>query len=145
MAHFLSDRDSLKCFWFFMVFDEKRFKMNYFYHSMLISIIFSVLWIFEKYLLFPLDQDFIGIIVFFFIQSIIISWMFVRAQKKVETSVSYLLGATVFRLLSAIFLLIYFILIEAQNFQLLSFEVIGIYLIHLVFELRYVLVNLQRN
>jgi hypothetical protein len=39
----------------------------------------------------------------------------------------------------------FFTLIKGQNFQLLSFEIIGVYLVHLVFELRYVLVNLQRN
>ncbi|MAJ51854.1 MAG: hypothetical protein CMB82_09605 [Flammeovirgaceae bacterium] len=119
--------------------------MNYFYHSTVISIIFTALWIFEKHLPFPLHRDFMGIIGFFFIQSIIISWMFARAQKRVETSVVYFLGSTAFRLLTTILLLVFFILIKGHNFQLLSFEIIGVYLVHLVFELRYVLVNLQRN
>jgi|TARA_B110000046_G_scaffold36712_1_gene40061 hypothetical protein len=119
--------------------------MKYFYQSAAISIVFTALWIFEKQLPFPLHRDFLKIIGFFFIQSIIISWMFVKALKKVETSVVYFLGATVFRLLSAILLLMFFTLIKGQNFQLLSFEIIGVYLVHLVFELRYVLVNLQRN
>jgi len=75
----------------------------------------------------------------------IMSWLFVKARKKVDTSVVYFLGATVFRLLTAVLLLIFFLLIKDQNFQLLSFEIIVLYLAHLVFELRYVWFNLQRN
>ena len=119
--------------------------MKYFYQSASISLIFTSLCLFEKHLPFPLHRDFLGIIGFFFFQSIIISWLFVKARKKVDTSVVYLLGATVFRLLSTILLLMFFLLIKGQHFQLLAFEIIGVYLAHLVFELRYVWVNLQRN
>ena len=119
--------------------------MKYFYQSAVISIIFTILWIFEEQLPFPLHRDSPGIIGFFFIQSMIMSWLFVKARKKVDTSVVYFLGATVFRLLSTILLLMFFLLIKGQHFQLLAFEIIGVYLAHLVFELRYVWVNLQRN
>ncbi len=145
MAHFLGVFNTIKCAYDLIVFDQKDFKMNYFYQSTIISIIFVALWIFEKQLPFPVHRHFPFITGFFFIQSLIISWMFVRAQKKAQRSIFYLLGVTVFRLLTLILLLIFFMLIRGQNFQLLSFEIIGVYLVYLVFELRYVLVNLQRN
>jgi hypothetical protein len=75
----------------------------------------------------------------------IMSWLFVKARKKVDKFVVYSLGATVFRLLTAVLLLIFFLLIKDQNFKLLSLEIIVLYLVHLVFELRYVWFNLQQN
>ena len=119
--------------------------MKFFCQSVALSTIFTILWMFEEQLPFPLHRESPEIIGFFFTQSMIISWLFVRARKKVDTSVVYFLGATVFRLLTAVFLLIFFLLIKDQNFQLLSFEIIVLYLAHLVFELRYVWFNLQRN
>ncbi len=119
--------------------------MKFLCQSVALSIIFAILWLFEEQLPFPLHRESPGIIGFFFTQSMIISWLFVMARKKVDTSVVYFLGATVFRLLTAVFLLIFFLLIKDQNFQLLSFEIIVIYLAHLVFELRYVWFNLQQN
>tara|TARA_B100001057_G_scaffold350883_1_gene352392 strand:- start:530 stop:889 length:360 start_codon:yes stop_codon:yes gene_type:complete len=119
--------------------------MNYFYQSTTISILFIFLWIFENQLPVAVHRHFPLIIVFFFIQSLVISWIFMRAKKKTETSIFYFLGATVFRLLTLIFLLGFFMVIKGQNFELLLFEIIGLYLVYLVFELRYVLINLQRN
>ena len=119
--------------------------MKFFYQSVVLSSVFTILWIFEEQLPFPLHRDSPGLIGFFFIQSMIMSWLFVKARKKVDTSVVYFLGATVFRLLTAVLLLIFFLLIKDQNFQLLSFEIIVLYLAHLVFEVRYVWFNLQRN
>ncbi len=119
--------------------------MNYFYQSTAISILLIVLWIFESQLPFPLHHHFPIITGFFFIQSLVISWIFVRAKKKVETSIFYFLGATVFRLSTLILLLVFIMLIKGQNFQLLLFEIIVLYLVYLVFELRYVLINLQRS
>ena len=119
--------------------------MSYFFQTTTISILLLVLWIFETQLPFPVHRHFPLITGFFFIQSLIISWMFVKAKKKVEISIFYFLGATVFRLLTLILLLGFFTVIRGQNFQLLLFEIIGLYLVYLVFELRYVLVNLQRN
>ena len=119
--------------------------MNYLYQSTAISILLIILWIFENQLPFPVHHHFPFITGFFFIQSIVISWMYERAKKKAETSIFYFLGATVFRLMTLILLLGFFMVIKGQNFQLLLFEIIGLYLVYLVFELRYVLVNLQRN
>jgi hypothetical protein len=119
--------------------------MKFFYQSVALSIVFFILMIFEEQLPFLLHRDSPGIIGFFFIQSMIISWLFVKARKNVDTSLVYFLGATVFRLFTTILLLIFFLLIKDQNFQLLSFEIIVLYLAHLVFELRYVWFNLQRN
>jgi hypothetical protein len=145
MAYFFSDGHAIECFWFFMVFDQEDFKMKFFYQSVALSIVFTILWIFEEQLPFPLHRDSPGIIGFFFIQSMIMSWLFVKARKKVDKFVVYSLGATVFRLLTAVLLLIFFLLIKDQNFKLLSFEIIVLYLAHLIFELRYVWFNLQRN
>ncbi len=119
--------------------------MSYFFQTTTISILLLVLWIFETQLPFSVHRHFPFITGFFFIQSLIISWMFVKAKKKVKISIFYFLGATVFRLLTLILLLGFFTVIRGQNFQLLLFEIIGLYLVYLVFELRYVLVNLQRN
>ena len=119
--------------------------MKFFYQSVVLSSVFTILWIFEEQLPFPLHRDSPGLIGFFFIQSMIMSWLFVKARKKVDKFVVYSLGATVFRLLTAVLLLIFFLLIKDQNFQLLSFEIIVLYLVHLVFELRYVWFNLQQN
>ena len=145
MAHFLGGFNTIKCFQHSSVFDQKDFKMSYFFQTTTISILLLVLWIFETQLPFPVHRHFPLITGFFFIQSLIISWMFVKAKKKVKISIFYFLGATVFRLLTLILLLGFFTVIRGQNFQLLLFEIIGLYLVYLVFELRYVLVNLQRN
>lgn len=145
MAHFLGGFNTFKRLKYYSVFDQKDFKMSYFFQTTTISILLILLWIFETQLPFPVHRHFPLITGFFFIQSLIISWMFVRAKKKVEISIFYFLGATVFRLLTLILLLGFFTVIRGQNFQLLLFEIIGLYLVYLVFELRYVLVNLQRN
>jgi len=84
-------------------------------------------------------------IVFYFLQSIIVAVLLSKGIKNFEKFPVYALGTIVFRLLTAIIFLTVFFIIRIENAALFAIQFIGIYLLFLVFELTVVLANLRRN
>lgn len=85
------------------------------------------------------------LIVFFFIQSVLISILLGLGEKDQEKFPFYALGSVVLRLLTAIMALIILYLVGVENAKSLSIQFMGVYLLFLVFELTVVLSNLRRN
>ena len=119
--------------------------MKQFFQLSAVSLLLIFIWMIKDKLPFPLHPFHLWIVGFFFLQSIITTVLFKTGQKKMNFFVGYFMGAIVFRFISDLLLLIFFLFFETAHFQLLSFEITSIYLLYLIFEMRHVLVNLQRN
>lgn len=95
---------------------------------------------FNNYLhdLFPL------LVIFFFGQSLVIYLLLKRGSKDESKFGIYALGSIVFRLITAIFLLIVLFLLKVANPVPLAVQFMGVYLLFLAFELIMVISNLRR-
>lgn len=86
-----------------------------------------------------------GITVFFFFQSLVVSWMFQLAEKDNWENPIFTLGSVVFRLLTGMFFVLVLYSLKPENLKPLLLQFVIIYLVYLVFELFAVLPNLRRN
>ncbi|REE00504.1 hypothetical protein [Marinoscillum furvescens] len=92
-----------------------------------------------------LHAKFPTIVGFFFIQSLIVSWVFAQAEKDNWQTPIYALGAITFRLLTGFFFLAVLFVMKLDDMKALMIQFVGLYLTYLVFELFAVLPNLRRN
>lgn len=92
-----------------------------------------------------LHSHFPGVIIFFFLQSLIVAWLLNEGQKSNWESPIYALGTVSFRLLTGLFFLLILFTMEIQNIKELMVQFIALYLVYLMFELFTVLSNLRRN
>lgn len=94
----------------------------------------------------PFGEKFYGVLVFFFIQSIVIHILFKLAQDELEMDLPILvLGAMTIRMLSSLMvvgIIIYLGVVNLTNFVITFFAV---YLFYFVFEIITVLSNLRSN
>ena len=92
-----------------------------------------------------LHPQFPVMILFFFFQSMVISWMLRAAEKDQENFPLYALGSIIFRFVTGILLIVVFWIAGVTNLTPLLIQFMGVYLIYLIFELIVVLANLRRN
>jgi hypothetical protein len=94
----------------------------------------------------PFGEKFYGVLVFFFIQSIVIHILFKLAQDELEMDLPILvMGAMTIRMLSSLMvagIIIYLGVANLTNFVITFF---AIYLFYFVFEIITVLSNLRSN
>lgn len=92
-----------------------------------------------------LHPHFPALVDFFFFQSLLISWMLSMAERNRDQFPVLALGSVALRFMTALVVLIVFMLMEVENIQTLTIQFMAIYLIYLVFEIIVVLANLRRN
>lgn len=92
-----------------------------------------------------LHQLFPGLILFFYVQSFAVAWLFFEAEKADWKTPIYALGAITFRLLTAMFFLVILFVAKPDGLKLLLIQFISLYLVYLIFELFALLPNLRRN
>ena len=85
------------------------------------------------------------LILFFYLQSFAVAWLFSEAEKTRWQSPLYALGAITFRLLTAMFFLVILFVSKPEQIKSLMIQFITLYLAYLIFELFALLPNLRRN
>lgn len=115
--------------------------------SVALTCICLVMYYFANEALFNafLHEKFPALVGFFFIQSLIVSWMFSQAEKEGWQTPIYALGAITFRLLTGFFFLAVLFVMKFEDMKALMIQFVVLYLTYLVFELFAVLPNLRRN
>lgn len=92
-----------------------------------------------------LHPYFPALVGFFFLQSLVVSWMLRSAEKDKERFALFALGSVVFRFLSGMFFVIVLFMLGVEALVPLVIQFMGVYLLYLIFELFTVLANLRRN
>lgn len=92
-----------------------------------------------------LHDQFPGLILFFFLQSLVIAWLISLAEKTNWQSPLHALGTITFRFLTALFFIAVLFVLEFKDMKALMAQFLVVYLIYLIFELYTVLSNLRRN
>lgn len=92
-----------------------------------------------------LHAHFPYMILFFFIQSLLISWLLALAEKDRPRLPLYAIGAVSLRLLTAIFYMLILILLKLEDLRPLIIQFMVVYLLYMLFELSVVLANLRPN
>lgn len=109
------------------------------------SIALWIAFIFDGFYIWDLHVHFPYLVLFFFIQSILISWMLSSAEKDRARLPLYALGAIVLRFLTGIFYVLILYMLEMEEFRTLIIQFAVVYLLYMVFELSIVLANLRPN
>lgn len=92
-----------------------------------------------------LHAKFPAMIFFFFLQSLVVSWLLYEGKKNNWESPIYALGTVTFRLLTGLFFLGILMYMKIDGIKALMVQFMGVYLVYLIFELFTVLSNLRRN
>ena len=95
--------------------------------------------------LMELHGHFPYMVLFFFLQSLLISWLLSLAEKDRPRLPLYAIGAVSLRLLTAIFYMLISILLKVEDLRPLIIQFMVVYLLYMVFELSIVLANLRPN
>ena len=111
----------------------------------ILTMVLGVLYFIDLNLPWSLHPYFIYLVVFFFLQSLVISWILSVGNKDAENSSLYTLGSVVFRLLSGLFFLLSFMILKTEDLKGLAIQFVVLYLLYLIFELTQVLSNLRQN
>lgn len=91
-----------------------------------------------------LHRLFPALVGFFFIQSVLISWLLKLGSEDKSKFGMYALGSIVLRLITSVLLLIVLFLLKVENTVPLAIQFMGVYLLFLAFELIMVISNLRR-
>ncbi|MEP4535056.1 MAG: hypothetical protein ABJ004_18315 [Cyclobacteriaceae bacterium] len=92
-----------------------------------------------------LHSKFPAMIFFFFLQSLVVSWLLYEGKKNNWESPIYALGTVTFRLLTGLFFLGILMYMKIDGIKALMVQFMAVYLVYLIFELFTVLSNLRRN
>lgn len=111
----------------------------------LITVLYSLMLIFKDQMPWEVHSRFLSIIVFFLIQSILISALLVYAQQWRDHYAFIALGAVVLRLISAMMFMGWVYFDGLDNPILFVTQLMMVYLSFLAFELSMVLTNLRQN
>lgn len=120
---------------------------KYIVSSLAISAVLVILFYIGNDVLFQglLHAYFPGLVAFFLVQSILVSWLLSRGEQDRESFALYALGSVVIRFVSAVLFLLLFFIGDATDLVALTVQFMGLYLVYFVFELITVLANLRRN
>ncbi|MEQ9299248.1 MAG: hypothetical protein RIF33_11815 [Cyclobacteriaceae bacterium] len=92
-----------------------------------------------------LHDQFPALILFFFLQSLVVAWLIDLAEKTNWESPIYALGTITFRFLTSLFFIAVLFVSKLADMKTLMAQFLVVYLVYLVFELYTVLSNLRRN
>ena len=85
------------------------------------------------------------LIIFFFFQSFPVAWLLRQGEKDPSSFPMFAIGSIGFRMITALFFLLFFYFIKVEQIVQFSLQFTAVYLVYLVFELIVVLANLRRN
>ncbi len=85
------------------------------------------------------------LILFFFLQSVILSWILSLARFDKQRFPIYALASVSIRFVTGVLLLIVFLVFEVPDLQSLTLLFVAVYLSFMIFELTILLANLRRN
>ena len=108
----------------------------------------GVLWIgfvLNGFGLWELHPHFPFMVLFFLIQSVLISWLLSLAEKDPPRLPLYAIGAVSLRFLTAVFYMLILVLLKLDELRPLIIQFMVVYLLYMVFELSMVLANLRPN
>ncbi len=92
-----------------------------------------------------LHSTFPGLVLFFFLQSLVVAWIIYLAEKSGWESPLYALGLITFRFLTSLFFIAVLFVMKFDDMKPLMAQFLSVYLIYLAFEIYTVLSNLRRN
>ena len=118
---------------------------KYLFTSLGISLVLLVVYFLNGLGLIDLHGHFPYMVLFFFLQSLLISWLLSLAEKDRPRLPLYAIGAVSLRFLTAIFYLLILILLKVEDLRPLIIQFMVVYLLYMVFELSIVLANLRPN
>lgn len=118
---------------------------KYLFTSIGISLVLLVVYFLDGLSLIELHNHFPYMVLFFFLQSLLISWLLSMAEKDRPRLPLYAIGAVSLRFLTAIFYLLILILLKVEELRPLIIQFMVVYLLYMVFELSIVLANLRPN
>jgi hypothetical protein len=99
----------------------------------------------EKSLPWSLHDQYINLLIFFTLQSLVIAIMLRQGEKKPERMPLFALATVSFRLITALIFLIVMYLVGVEEVTNFAAHFVAVYLVYLVFELTLVLTNLRRS
>ncbi|MDW3196306.1 MAG: hypothetical protein R8G66_28290 [Cytophagales bacterium] len=118
---------------------------KYLFTSLGISLVLVAVYFWNGFGLIELHSHFPYMVLFFFLQSLLISWLLSLAEKDRPRLPLYAIGAVSLRFLTAIFYLLILILLKVEDLRPLIIQFMVVYLLYMVFELSIVLANLRPN
>lgn len=118
---------------------------KYVIYSCFISITFLTIYYVDSLTPWTLHHKFPTMVIFFFVQSVGISWLLVLGESDRRNLPLYALGSISLRFITGIFFLVFLVLLEVPDMQNLTIQFMVVYLSYLVFELIMVLANLRPN
>ena len=118
---------------------------KYLFTSLGISLVLVAAYFMNGFGLIELHSHFPYMVLFFFLQSLLISWLLSLAEKDRPRLPLYAIGAVSLRFLTAIFYLLILILLKVEDLRPLIIQFMVVYLLYMVFELSIVLANLRPN
>ena len=118
---------------------------KYLFTSLGISLVLLVVYFLNGLGLIELHGQFPYMVLFFFLQSLLISWLLSLAEKDRPRLPLYAIGAVSLRFLTAIFYMLILILLKVEDLRPLIIQFMVVYLLYMVFELSIVLANLRPN
>ncbi len=118
---------------------------KYLLTSIGISLVLLVVYFLDGLHLVELHAHFPYMVLFFFLQSLLISWLLSLAEKDRPRLPLYAIGAVSLRFLTGIFYMLILILLKVEDLRPLIIQFGVVYLLFMVFELSIVLANLRPN
>lgn len=118
---------------------------KYLLTSLAISFVLLAVYFLNGFGLLALHDHFPYMVLFFFLQSLLISWLLSLAEKDRPRLPLYAIGAVSMRFLTAIFYMLILILLKVEELRPLIIQFMVVYLLYMVFELSIVLANLRPN
>lgn len=118
---------------------------KYLLTSVGISIVLWLVYFLDGLGLLELHNHFPYMVLFFFFQSLLISWLLSMAEKDIPRLPLYAIGAVSLRFLTGIFYMLILILLKVEELRPLIIQFVVVYLLFMVFELSIVLANLRPN
>lgn len=94
---------------------------------------------------FKFHRAFPSLVLFFFLQSLVVAWLIHLAEKSKWESPLYALVMITFRFLTSLFFIAVLFVLKLDDMKPLMAQFLGVYLIYLAFEIYTVLSNLRRN
>lgn len=109
------------------------------------SVILWIVYLLEGFNLLKLHAQFPYLVLFFFLQSLLISWLLSMGEKDRSRLPLFALGAISLRFITGIFYLMAVFLMKVDDLRTLIIQFAVVYLLFMVFELSLVLANLRPN
>ncbi len=118
---------------------------KYLFTSIGISLLLLVVYLLDGLSLVKLHDQFPYMVLFFFLQSLLISWLLSLGEKDRTRLPLFAIGAFSLRFLTGIFYMLTLVLLKVEELRPLIIQFMAVYLLFMVFEMSIVLANLRPN